>query len=437
MAISETDVVIVGGGAAGLAAARALAASKLRVTILEARDRLGGRIHTLRESGFALPTELGAEFVHGMPAETWEIIRAAKLAAYDVADSHWFLSDGRLQRDERFWEELSAVLGRLKNVGASDCSFAEFLGHNCADVAERVKQMALAFVEGFDAADSERVSARSLADEQEAGQEEHEDRLFRLIDGYDRVIDWLVAGFDPERATVRINSIVDAIRWERGSAEVQVGAESVRAKSVLLTLPVGVWKQGSVRFEPDLPSKNQALSKLEMGPVMKTTLRFREPFWEESPIPTVAAKESLRDMCFMHGRGMPVFTWWTLLPVRSAVLVGWSGGPAAAALSNQPAGQIVDAALRSLSEFLGMGAPMLESLLEAARVWDWQADPFARGAYSYTLVGGTEAHDALAQPVQDTLFFAGEATHAGQSGTVAGAISSGYRAAREILERLE
>lgn len=435
MAISDTDVAIVGGGAAGLAAARALAASKLRVTILEARDRLGGRIHTLRETGFALPIELGAEFIHGTPTETWEIIRAAKLAAYDVADSHWFLSDGRLKRDDRLWDELSAVLGRLRSVGPSDCSFADFLRRDCADVPERVRQMALAFVEGFDAADPERVSARSLADEQEAAQEEHEDRLFRPIDGYDRLIDWLVASFDPNRVTVRLNTIVDAIRWERGSAEVQMGAESVRANCVLITLPVGVWKKGGVLFEPELPSKSEALEKLEMGPVMKTTLRFREPFWEESPVPTVAPQESPRDMCFMHGRGMPVFTWWTLLPVRAAVLVGWSGGPAAATLSYQPTGQIIDAALRSLSEFLGMGTPILHSLLEAARVWDWQADPFARGAYSYTLVGGSEAHDALAQPVEDTLFFAGEATHAGQSGTVAGAISSGYRAAREVLER--
>ena len=435
MAISDTDVVIVGGGAAGLAAARVFSSSKLRVTILEARDRLGGRIHTLRESGFPLPIELGAEFVHGMPTETWDIIRAAKLAAYDVADSHWFLSDGRLQRDERFWDELSAVLGRLKNVGTSDRSFADFLRRDCADVPERIRQMALAFVEGFDAADPERVSARSLADEQEASQEEREDRLFRLINGYDRLIDWLAAGLDPKHVTVRLNSAVKTIRWKRGSADVQIGPESVPAKSVLVTLPVGVWKEGFVRFEPELHSKSRALEKLEMGPVMKITLRFREPFWEESPIATIAPNQSLRDMCFMHGRGMPVFTWWTLLPVRAAVLVGWSGGPAAAALSNQPTAQIIDAALRSLSEFLGMGAPILGSLLESARVWDWQADPFARGAYSYTLAGGSEAHDALARPLEDTLFFAGEATHAGQSGTVAGAISSGYRAAREILER--
>jgi len=114
-------------------------------------------------------------------------------------------------------------------------------------------------------------------------------------------------------------------------------------------------------------------------------------------------------------------------------LVAAEGGPAVAALSYKPHQEIVDIALQSLSVFLGIAPADLRSRLEASRVCDWQADPFARGAYSYTLVGGEGAGEMLASPVEDTLFFAGEATHAGPSGTVAGALASGYRAAAEIL----
>jgi monoamine oxidase len=161
-----------------------------------------------------------------------------------------------------------------------------------------------------------------------------------------------------------------------------------------------------------------------MGPVVKAVFRFRERFWES---------EQFRDLAFVHSFDAdgPFPTWWTHLPFRVPVLTGWAGGPAAAKLAGRSRSEIVDAALDQLSVLLHLDRAQVAEEVEAAYVTDWHADPFARGAYSYAAAGHPAAPSDLAKPLDDTLFFAGEATHPTQSGTVAGAIATGRRAARE------
>ena len=165
-----------------------------------------------------------------------------------------------------------------------------------------------------------------------------------------------------------------------------------------------------------------------MGPVIKLVLSFREPFWE-----CVAAGRH-RDTAFFFTPAASFPTFWTSLPVRSTRLVAWAGGSKATRLSGLDESQLVEAALASLEQMFGHSARARE-LLRASYVHDWQSDPFARGAYSYVVAGGSSARARLASPVEDTLYFAGEATATdGQSGTVIGALQSGQRAAREVLE---
>lgn len=442
MAGKDLDVIVIGAGAAGLAASRQLSGAGMSVLILEARNRLGGRIHTERQLGSSLPIELGAEFVHGTPSETWDILRSARLAVCDVADTHWFLRDGQLSHDLQFWGKIEAIFSRIKKVSEPDLSFAEYLERYCADMPVNVKGMALAFVEGFDAADPRRAGVRGLAEEQEASDEIEEDRSFRIIDGYDRVIQHLAAGLDPSLCDVRLGTVVTEVSWKKDAVGVIALAGGTRqtyqARRLLITIPLGVLKAangatGAIHFTPDLREKREAIARLEMGSIVKTILHFREPFWETEQFATLPSGESLRDACFLHAHGPKIFTWWTMLPMRSSVLVGWSGGPIAEALSHRNPDEVIQEALTSLSQFLKVDASELATRFERAIVADWQSDPFSRGAYSYAGVGGTGAREALAQAIQGTLFFAGEATHAGQSGTVAGAIASGYRAAGEII----
>ena len=197
----------------------------------------------------------------------------------------------------------------------------------------------------------------------------------------------------------------------------------------MITLPVGVLKaapgsRGAVAFDPEPAAIRSALAGVEMGDVVRLVLRFRESFW----------RDALGEAAFVHAAG-PFQTLWTAAPVDLPMLTLWAGGPPATRLRERGRPAILDAALRQLASLFGISAARARRLLVAADSHDWTADPFSRGAYSYQAVGGADAPDRLARPIRGTLFFAGEATSADESGTVPGAIASGRRAARQALRR--
>src|SRR5687768_8809906 len=214
MASDMMDVVVIGGGVAGLMAARRLAEAGLRVRLLEARVRLGGRIDTRHEAGWPVPVELGAEFVHGSPRETWEVIRAANLAAYEVADEHWNLWRGRLTKVEDFWGELEKVLGKLK-PGMREESFLEF-ARRCCGRNRRLLAMALMYVEGFNAADAAKIGTRGLAAAREAEERIGGNTIYRIASGYDQ----LVKALAPADGEVRLGRVVRRLAWARGGVDV-------------------------------------------------------------------------------------------------------------------------------------------------------------------------------------------------------------------------
>jgi monoamine oxidase len=464
------DVVIIGAGAAGLAAARVLSDAGRSTIVLEARDRLGGRIQTLRDPDFPIPIELGAEFIHGRPDATWNVIREANLIAYEVAEEHWPRRGHLLATSHDFRREMQQVMGRLKRIvgrGRRDMSFLEFLDRHCRERSlQRAREMATAFVEGFDAADPQRISAQSLAEEQEGigdfdapGQEQ-----FRLLDGYGALIDALQRSINPRDVRIELNAIVREIRWRRGRVEAIVsprdqkrGVVSItRARCAIITLPVGVLHRGdftqgdatrqagAVRFSPEILGVRNGAAQLASGPVVKILLRLDDDFWHEHRLPmkTPRSKRAerrphLRDAGFLHAPREEIPTWWTARPLHVPVLTGWTGGPRAARLSLRSEADILATAIGSLSHVLSVRRRRLERAIEAARIANWPADPFARGAYSYVTVGGQRARAALARPIERALWFAGEACDTqGQASTVAGALASGERAARQVVKAL-
>ena len=165
-----------------------------------------------------------------------------------------------------------------------------------------------------------------------------------------------------------------------------------------------------------------------MGNVVKAILCFDEPFWMD---------HDMEKLSFLHLRNQPFPVFWSTMPLITPVLTGWAGGPAADALAGASQPQILNSALQSLAASFGISTPKLRARLKKSFVVDWKSDPFALGAYSYTPAGNLDARQVLAQPIEDTLFFAGEATHTGGfSGTVHGAIATGRRAADEVLRVL-
>jgi monoamine oxidase len=427
----KTDVIIVGAGVSGLAAARALRERGVRVEVLEARDRTGGRVFTHRDPRASAPIELGAEFVHGSAPEVMSIVREAGLLAVDVCGERWERRGRRLLPSRDFWRRLENIMKRMSASREPDRSFHEFLATSPGGRKHaRDRALAREFVEGFHAADALRISERALAKGGSPQGDANEQRMGRVLDGYDHVPSWLARQpFD----SVRLRTVVRSIDWEPGAVHVETSRGSYSANTAILTLPVGVLQArpgdvGAVRIQPALARHEDALTRITTGAVTRMVLLFREQFWR---------KGKLANVSFLQGPDPDVGVWWTLAPLRAPMLVAWAGGRRGTALALLSVEERLDRALASAARQFGVSRRAIASLLVSSWTHNWEDDPFARGAYSYPLVGGANAGDALAKPVRGTLYLAGEATVGeADSGTVHGAIRSGHRAATQLARHL-
>jgi len=439
-----TEVVVIGAGVAGLACAQALCQAGLRVRILEARNRIGGRVWTLHPSLINAPVELGAEFIHGLPREVWQIVERAKLQTHELTGHRWRLEQARLAPASGSWDLIDSIFSRI-DESRPDQSFREFLEHACSDLPRQTRIEAAAYVESFHACDASRISAHALARWHRSDQELQGQRGFRFPKGCEGLVRALVAASKPDLLTVRLNTVVTEIAWKPGTVEVtaqspepspeQPQHDSIRADAAVITLPLGVLQappgtDGAVGFRPELTEKADALKQLEMGSAIRLVLCFRHCFWTDPKlVPT-----PMPDMSFLSAPEEVFPTWWSSVSAKTAMLTGWSGGARAEQLSGRGNATIVERGLEVLRHVFGVPLEILRNLLQESFVHDWQSDPYCRGAYSYPLAGNKEAARRLAAPVGNTLFFAGEATDwSGHNGTVHGAIASGQRAASEIL----
>ena len=444
----QPDVIVIGAGAAGLAAASKLTRAGINVHILEARDRIGGRIYTLRELNREVheagrekrvpgqnldesAIELGAEFVHGKPRELWDLIGGSTEQVDEVDGTNWCIREGQVGPCD-FFDQVYEFLGRMK-ITERDQSFAEW-ARSQTDVPEAIKTRAFGYVEGFNAADAEQISVNSLVRQSEAEEKIEGDRAFRIRGGYSFVPRTLLGMCDPEHLRISMNSLVEYVEWRKGSVTVRTrrpsDGESFAAPKAIVTLPLGVLHSNAIEFRPALEMKRHALEQLAVGHVVRVTLKFRERFWDS----IVLNGKTLEDMRFLFTEDEWFPTIWTTMPHRTSLLVAWAPASAAERLSGKGEKFQVDRALQTLAEKLKVSREGLDSLLERGYTHDWQTDPYACGAYTYVRVGGDDATQVLSEPLEQTLFFAGEAADiTGNVGTVHGAIGSGYRAAAQLI----
>jgi monoamine oxidase len=438
MSAQRWDVLVVGAGAAGLAAAKDLSDAGRRVLVLEARRRIGGRVHTQRLRGDSLPLELGAEFVHGRQPEVFDIAREAGLLIDRLPDVHLWKTGPRLRRERRFWERFEAITGRMKARGR-DRSVGEFLrGRRSLSSSDR--RLFESMIDGYFAAPLEDASEKAMSTAGQPPAPPDERAQFRVVTGYASVLERLLASLDPRRGRIRLGSVVTDVQWKRGSVRVRVDSGAVfHAARLVMTVPVGVLRAapgeaGSILWDPEVPHARRALEGVGMGRVRKVILRFSEGFWEDAGWLARRAGEGIDALDFFHAPGEVFPTWWTLAPAAGARrLTAWAGWTGARELERLSGREVAERALATLSTVLGVDRRRLDRLLVSVHEHDWNRDPFSRGAYSYPAVGGSSAPDRLAEPVADTLFFAGEATERLESGTVPGAIASGRRAVRRLL----
>lgn len=432
---STSDVIVLGAGASGLAAAERLLRAGLRVTVLEARDRLCGRVATLHDEVSGVPLELGAEFVHGKPKGLLKLARRARVRVRPTRDAHLLFWRGQYQDGETAFD----FTGALAAAKPPDRPVAELLRERARAEKWPPSKVAFArgYVEGFYGARPETASALAIGRMERAALDMGGITPLRVMEGYARALRPLTDALLRRPDTVFLNAVARDIRWTPGHVEVRAFTRQgtplgrFRASRLVVTLPVGVLRAkppepGAVRFLPRLPEKERAWSRLEMGPIVKVLLRFRSAFWR--------AREHTANYDFFQapGQALPVF--WALTPHETNHLVGWCGGPMAQELSGLDEREVLRRTLATLARLFRMTPPSLQELLESWRIQDWQREPFTRGGYAVVPTGALDALEVLAAPVEGTLFFAGEATHTeGEEGTVHGALETGWRAAREVL----
>src|ERR1700761_222910 len=373
------DVVIIGAGVSGLAAASELRDTHFSVLVLEARDRVGGRVWTRHEPDSEAPIELGAEFIHGRVPETFELLHEVGEAAVETSGAHWTLVDGKLQqRGDDLFGQIQQALQKSRALEKPDVAFSDWLNQaGQFGLSPAATAMAKTFVEGFDAADPARVSTHFVATEWGEGGL-LDGSQYRPMGGYSSVLGALTGSLDRRRTRVQMQTVVRDVHWKRGSVEIgalfQGRSFKVSAQRAIVTLPLGVLQapagaDGAVRFVPAIDSKRRALEGLVFGPVLKLSLRFRHAFWEE------IEEGTYRNASFFHSAQTPVPTFWTTSPLKTPLLTAWIAGPKAGRLSaagtggsehaNSSVNELTALALESLSRMFG-GLNTRSMELEAA-----------------------------------------------------------------------
>lgn len=423
------DCIIIGAGAAGLAAGRSLQDSGKRVVLVEARDRIGGRAWT--DTTFSpLPLELGAEFIHGEHVITHALLKQAGMGALPAeraAYQQWFIPPTlhalaalpQPLRDR--WAEVASAYAALgEQPPQADCSLRDYLAQHTPTARwdDSLEQMADVLLAQTCCAPLNGLSAWDLAHEMQvdrAGKQE-----FRLEQGYSALLDWYSRDLD-----IRLNMPVRTVQWQE-----KIGVTThdgfIPAQCLLLTVPVAVLRSGTIQFAPPLPSfKQQAIESFRTEPATKLIYHFRNRHWTD-------------EMRYICHTGVAA-RWWTPGEGRlnaPAIITAYLTADRARRIDLLEESEALALGLSELANLLNRPLPVLQAdLIQAKRV-SWGTDPYALGGYAHLPPGHAAARQRLADPVETVLYFAGEATaHDSNPQTVHGAIESGLRAAREIFDR--
>ncbi|WP_121355299.1 flavin monoamine oxidase family protein [Flavisolibacter nicotianae] len=418
------DALVIGAGAAGLLAALEIALTGRKVAVLEAKARPGGRIHSVEKNGRWL--ELGAEFVHGDLPVTKELFKKARIKTVPVKGSVWQHKDGRLQEQADFIEDEDELEKKFQSL-EKDKPVARFLrddlaGEHYSDLRFSLKN----YVEGYYAADTEKASTRALCEELTSGEEEQ----YRVEGSYHRLVAYLENECRHRGVQFFFSSPVTQLQWKKGKAVAITETGTFAAARVLITVSIGVLKNAGITFFPALPAVKKAVQQLGYGHVIKIVVQFDRSFWKER---SITGGQDLSDLNFLFStEAIP--TWWTHHPKKEAMLVGWLGGPRAEQLQLLDKEEITRKALESLTRIFSLDPAYLSKHCTGIEVYNWSADPHFCGAYAYEVVNGHDLIKTLQQPVEETVFFAGEGLHPGpQIGTVEGALVSGRETARLLI----
>jgi monoamine oxidase len=419
---SPTHIVVIGVGAAGLMAARELGRAGKKVTILEARERCGGRIAPLSVAEFGYSAESGAEFIHGEAPVTRGLLREAKLSVLQIEGTQWSVVQGKLSTEDSLQTYKVQLHAALKAV-TDDLSVAEFLRRHFAGVKyDSLRQSIERMVEGYDAADPERTSTLALRDE---WMDEGWSTEARIAGGYGGLVEFLVAECQSHGAGINFGAVVKAIDADGTGAVVRCAdGSALQCDAVVLTVPLPLLND--IALPSTESERAAAAANIGFGNVIKILMRFENRWWLDE-------RSDIADLTFLLSEGkIPV--WWTQYPADIPVLTGWFAGPKTAGMASLNEQRLIAAAVASLADVLSRDPKQLKRDLVAARAINWANDSFARGAYSYATIETRAAQSVLSSPNGGSVFFSGEALYRGKDmGTVEAALTSGLEVARRVL----
>lgn len=415
--------LIIGAGASGLMAATVLTSNGHNVTIVEARNRIGGRIHTINDL-FSLPIEAGAEFMHGQQSATESLMKKSGTKHSLLSGKRYQIWNGERDKGDLFdddWQRVTEALQRLK----ADTNMASFLdAHFNGSADERLRKKIRSFVEGFDAADMNRVSAFSLRQEWSESDDEHQ---YQIEGGYSRLMQFLANEAISNGARLQISTVVTEVRWSKRKVNVVTASgETLESEKVIVTVPLGVLQRGMITFTPSLPRHAEAFNQLGFGGVIKFFVEFKDAFWEDR------IAKPLKDLAFVFSDA-EIPTWWTHRPHRTPLLTGWLGGPRTQEMPDDR-DILIGKAMNSLQYIFQCSAATVEEQTKKWHVENWLVDPFAFGAYAYPTTETQKALAYICTPVENTIYFAGEAMYRGTAiGTVEAALINGQQVANAIV----
>jgi monoamine oxidase len=427
--MESLDIIVIGAGASGLIAARELSKAGWKVTIVEARDRIGGRIQTYLDAEFTSPTELGAEFIHGDLKETTKLLKEYKIEYSPAKGQIWQVRKGELEKNKDFVPEHHRLLEMKLKAMKRDMPVKKFLDvHFKGPEFHLLQQGVIGFVEGYESAEVERFSTLAFREDWLKAEEWEQ---YRIDGGYGKLIDALANDCRKNGCEFHLSSVVKKIIWKKNFVEVicEKGKRFTASKAVV-AVPLGILQQERIVFLPALAGKIKSVKELGYGEVIKILLLFKSKFWEEKKLQERVG-ENLDKLFFLFSHA-PVPTWWTQYPSSTPLLSGWLSGSGAKKMKRLSDKEILEEAIRSLSLIFEISRKSLKENLQSWKVVNWSKDEFTRGSYSYATVNAKKNIERSASPEKNTLFFAGE--HLSEpAGTVEGALISGFKAAEKIF----
>ena len=436
METSHFDIIIVGAGASGLSAGREFAKAGKKVCILEGRNRTGGRIHTVHDPSFEKPVEAGAEFIHGHCPLTISLLNEYRIDYHPVKGSFWRArKNGDMNHSDDFIDEHQHLLAKHLKELKEDISVEKFLEINFDEEKySSLKNSIRKFVEGYDVADPSRASTYAFREEWL----NEEDEQYRIAGGYGRLISALENECFNKGCIIKTSARAKIIYWKPYDVKILLhDGSDVTAAKVIITAPPGVLAStsdhvNSINFSPAIPDTIKALEGIGYGGVIKIALQFNNEFWKEDEIQKRVG-ENFKKLSFVFSDEL-IPTWWTQFPDSLPMLTGWLGGSAAARHAFTEEEIILKEALKSLSSIFQLPPDDLSLRLIASHIYNWVLDPYSAGAYSYAMVDSPLQKKILNQPIQETIYFSGEALSlSGNSGTVEAALNSGFYVAKRIL----